>query len=191
MKSGQAFFWVGAAVMAIGGGLLGGRACHDSSLAAQRESFAREREAEAERVRRVAAARRMRPLERIHIAIHKTGMFQGISVCPSEPLSNCQMVLGLGARTLKWTVPQIIAPSRCEDLPMYASVECTAAAFRADAFVPTDWSCRMRNGYLGFNVNSFTVVDLRERQLDRGQVELQCDEGRVSGTLDVSTDEDP
>lgn len=49
----------------------------------------------------------------------------------------------------------------------------------------------MRHGYFGFNVNSFSVVDLRDRQLDRGRVEMQCDEGQITGTLDVSTEEDP
>lgn len=147
---------------------------------------------EQSRTARQLAARQRRavPLERVHVAIHETGMFQGISVCPSSPLTNCEVFLGIRDGTLRWRTPRIAVPARCENLPMHASVSCTVDDMRADAFVPTDWSCRMSRGYFGSNVNAFAVVDLREPQLTNRRVVVQCDEGRSEGTFEESP-EDP
>lgn len=187
-RSGITFVGVGAVVLALGLGLWAGK----SSRAREAEQLARATEEARRRAaadaRAAAAARRSSTLQRIHIAAHSSGLFQGISVCPSIELTNCELRLGIRDGTVRWTTPRVLVPERCENLPIVATADCIVRAQRADAAsdpstIDTNWACRMERGFFGSNVNAFRVVDLREPQLENRAVVLQCNEGRYEGTM--------
>lgn len=171
-----------------GGGLWAGK------LSRARDSEQQARDAEALR-RRVAAeaaaavaARRASSLQRIYLGAHTSGLFQGISVCPSTELTDCELRLGIRDGTVRRATPRILVPERCEELPITATADCIVRSQRDGGSLDLSqsdpsWACRMERGFFGSNINAFRVVDLREPQLANRAVVLQCNEGRYEGTL--------
>lgn len=181
-QTGKIVLGVGALVLAIGVGLLGGRIARDSAAESARVEAARLRVEAEQRAAATAAARRTSTLQRIVMFRSINGAVPGIGVCASEELTNCEVRYGDPTRTLVWRAPRIVVPESCEHLVLNVSVACAPVA--ADGSVQQFGECFMMRGWMPVERGLVTTLDLRETQTTPNHASIQCDQGRYEAVFD-------
>lgn len=172
-------------MLAVGVGLFGGRIARESAAESARAESARARAENEQRAAAAAAARRASTLQRIRLLRSIRGAVPGVGVCASEELTNCEVRYGDPAQTLVWRAPRIIQPESCENFVLNAGVACAPEA--ADGSVQQFAACFIQRGWMPVERGMFTVLDMREQQLQPNHASIQCDQGHYEAEFEPDT----